>query len=57
MKKFNCFKRLISLCLCMALMMCYIPLNAKADDVKLHTSVSESVADPGTADSWETRGW
>ena len=54
MKKFNCFKRLISLCLCMALMMCYIPLNAKADDVKLHTSVSESVADPGTADSWET---
>ena len=47
-------KRLLSLLICMALVMSYIPLNTGSARPLILDADVGAVADPGTADSWET---
>ena len=47
------FKRLLSLLICMALMVGYVPMGANATSMSQTTTLG-AVADPGSADSWET---
>ena len=53
MKRTKRWQRLLSLAVCMALLIGYIPLSAKAA-AQDRSVVVGAVADPGSADSWQT---
>ena len=53
MKKMNISQRILSLLLCMALLIGYVPLTARAENSLARSAITGVVADPGTADSWE----
>lgn len=53
MKRTKRWHRLLSLAVCMALLIAYIPMSTKAATPNRSVAVG-AVADPGSADSWQT---
>ena len=54
MKRTIGFKKIVSLLVCMALVIGYIPLTAAAATPVAQSAVADMVADTGTAHTWET---
>ncbi len=53
MAKINISQRMLSVFLCIALIVSYVPLSAMAATPLAQSAVTGTITDPGTADSWE----